>query len=84
MKHGAELVPEHVKCRDLEQISAEPVNQSDLKTKQYTTDQARQQNSLQIVCKNKGPSTAIFLSDLKGNIHVARPCISKQRFHRTV
>lgn len=27
MKHGAGLVPEHAKCRDLEQISAEPVNQ---------------------------------------------------------
>lgn len=54
-----------------------------MKTKQYTTHQTRQQNSLQIVCKNKGQSTAIFLSDLKGNIHVARPCISKLRLHRT-
>ena len=27
MKHGAGLVPEHAKCRDLEQIPAEPVNQ---------------------------------------------------------
>lgn len=54
-----------------------------MKTKQYTTDQARQQNSLQIVCKNKWPSTAIFLSDLKGNIHVAHPCISELRLRRT-
>lgn len=27
MKHRAGLVPEHVKCRDLEQIPAEPVKQ---------------------------------------------------------
>lgn len=84
MKHRAGLVPEHVKCRDLEQIPAETVKQSDLKTKQYRIHQTRWQNSLQIVCKNKRLSTAIFLSDLKGNIRVVHSRISRPRLHRTV
>lgn len=55
-----------------------------MKTKQYRIHQARRRNSLQIVRKNKWLSTAIFLSDLKGNIRVVHSCISTLRLHRNV
>lgn len=88
MKHRAGLIQEHELHIQVQEFGADTCwdseTESDLKTKQYRIHQTRWQNSLQIVCKNKWLSTAIFLSDLKGNIRVVHSCISTLRFHRNV